>query len=149
MDSPNHVQNRKRGSAGRVVVLMIGTVVAFLLVVQYTVMSGKHSGALTENQALDQFHRVVSPIVQKRCYDCHGDGAHKAGIAFDALTTKDQILHDPQLWLKVLRNTRSHIMPPPGEDQPSVADQRALEKWIKTAGFGLHPSQPDPGRVAI
>src|SRR5512146_1374322 len=122
MDSPDHVQDRKRVSAGGIAALMIGTVVAFLLVARYTATSGKNTGALTENQALDQFHSVVSPILQKRCYDCHGDGAHKAGIAFDTLTAKDQILHDPQLWLKVLRNTRSHIMPPPSEEQPTAEE---------------------------
>jgi hypothetical protein len=49
----------------------------------------------------------------------------------------------------VLRNTRAHVMPPPGEKQPTVAEQRALEQWIKTGGFGLDPAQPDPGRVTV
>src|SRR5205085_2770588 len=96
--------------------------------------------------ALAQFQKVVSPILQERCYECHGDGAKKAGLAFDLLTSADQILHNPQLWLNVLRNTRSHIMPPPGEQPPTAAQQQALEQWIKTSGFQLDPKQPDPGR---
>src|SRR6185503_19208177 len=91
----------------------------------------------------------VSPILKSRCYECHGDGARKAGLAFDTLATNGQILRDPQLWLKVLRNTRSHIMPPPGEEQPTAAEQLALEQWIKTSGFGLDPKQAVPGRVTI
>src|SRR6185295_2482135 len=91
----------------------------------------------------------VSPILREHCYECHGDGAKKGGLDFDALAAGDQIFHSPQLWLKVLRNTRAHVMPPPGEKQPTVAEQRALEQWIKTGGFGLDPAQPDPGRVTV
>jgi hypothetical protein len=149
MESRCHPRNRKQGSARGVALLMVGTVTACLLVALKISTPAKNSGALAEKKSLAQFHKVVSPILQKRCYDCHGDGAHKAGIAFDALTTNDQILHNPQLWLKVLRNTRSHIMPPPSEGQPTIAEQQELEQWIKTGGFGLDLSQPDPGRVTI
>jgi hypothetical protein len=117
--------------------------------VEKAVPDAKATVVSSEDQALAQFQKVVSPILRERCYECHGDGAKKAGIAFDALTTSDQILHNPQLWLKVLRNTRSHIMPPPDEKQPTTTEQIALEQWIKTGGFQLDPNQPDPGRVTI
>src|ERR1043166_2230351 len=102
-----------------------------------------------DGPALAHFQKVVSPILREHCYECHGDGAKKGGLDFEALTAGDRILHNPQLWLKVLRNTRAHIMPPPGEKQPTVAEQRALEQLIKTGGFGLDPGQPDPGRVTV
>ncbi|HUR58109.1 MAG TPA: c-type cytochrome domain-containing protein, partial [Opitutaceae bacterium] len=87
------------------------------------------AGRALDDQALRQFTERVAPILRERCYECHGDGARKGGIAFDELTTKDKLLHDPGLWLKVLRNTRSQIMPPPGETAPTPAEQRALEQW--------------------
>jgi mono/diheme cytochrome c family protein len=102
-----------------------------------------------EEAALAQFRTVISPMLEKHCYDCHGDGAKKGGLAFDELTTKEQILHNPSLWLKVLRNTRSHIMPPPEEAQPTPAQQLALEQWIKTGAFGLDLNRQDPGRVTV
>ena len=105
--------------------------------------------ATREDETMAQFEKVVSPILESRCYECHGDGSKKGGIAFDKLTTKEQILHDPQLWLKVLRNTRSHIMPPPDEPAPTTTEQLALEQWIKSGAFGLNPAQPDPGRITI
>src|SRR6185295_8585712 len=58
-------------------------------------------------------------------------------------------LRNPQLWVKVLRNTRSHVMPPPEEPQLTATEQVALEQWITTSGFGLNPAQPDPGRVTV
>ena len=99
--------------------------------------------------ALAQFHQTVEPILKEHCYDCHGDGVKKGGLTLDTLTTEAQLLRDPALWLKVLRNTRSHVMPPPGESTPTAAQQSALEKWIVTGAFGLDPAQPDPGRVTV
>src|SRR4051812_15922503 len=89
--------------------------------------------------AVAQFHKAVEPILQARCYECHGDGAKKGGIAFDELTPA-KIAGDPQLWLKVLKNTRSQIMPPLDADNPlTVTERETLEGWIKTAAFGLDP----------
>ena len=99
--------------------------------------------------ALTQFHTSVAPILKEHCYGCHGDGVRKAGFAFDELISREQLLGQPEFWLKVLRNTRSHVMPPPDESVPTAAQQLALEKWIITGAFGLDPAQPDPGRVTV
>ncbi len=102
-----------------------------------------------ESPAVAQFHKVIEPILRERCYDCHGDGASKGGITFDDLTPA-RIAGDPQLWLKVLRNTRSQIMPPLETNNPLTEGEHvALEGWIKTAAFGLDPKQADPGRVTV
>ena len=106
-------------------------------------------GATNDAQALTQFQKNISPILQSRCYDCHGDGAKKGGLAFDELTSKEQILHNPELWLKVLRNMRSHVMPPPNKPSPTAEERQALEQWIIAGGFGLDPAKPDPGRVTV
>ncbi|MEI6861315.1 MAG: DUF1587 domain-containing protein, partial [Verrucomicrobiota bacterium] len=99
--------------------------------------------------ALAHFKQTISPILEQRCYACHGDGEQKGGLALDALTDRAKILENPALWLKVLRNTRSHIMPPPDRTQLTTEERATLEQWIKTAGFGLSADQPDPGRVTV
>jgi Protein of unknown function (DUF1588)/Protein of unknown function (DUF1587)/Protein of unknown function (DUF1585)/Protein of unknown function (DUF1592)/Protein of unknown function (DUF1595)/Planctomycete cytochrome C len=111
--------------------------------------SSKTATAGPADPALALFHQKISPILEEHCYECHGDGAKKAGVAFDELTTKEQLLNNPQFWLKVLRNTRSHVMPPPENPPPTPGQQQALEEWIKTGAFGLNPAQPDPGRVTL
>lgn len=141
--------------AGSVTALLIGTTTPGLLAAEKDSPAGKAPSAAKtvvtslEAHALNQYKKVISPILENRCYDCHGDGAKKADLAFDELTSKDQVLHNPQFWLKVLRNIRSHVMPPPNKEQPTAAEQQALEQWIKTSGFALDPKQPDPGRVTI
>src|SRR5947209_10473198 len=98
--------------------------------------------------AVTDFQKTVQPILKQYCYDCHGDGEKKGGIAYDELKTTDQILnHD--LWLKVLKNTRAGLMPPLKKPRPSPDQQQALEKWIKYEAFGIDPKDPDPGRVTV
>jgi mono/diheme cytochrome c family protein len=96
-----------------------------------------------------EFEKLISPILQQRCFDCHGDGSRKGGLAFDELTTPANLARNPELWLKVLRNTRSQVMPPPGEEPLTAAEQRTLEQWIVTGAFALDPAKPDPGRVTL
>ena len=96
-----------------------------------------------------QFHKDVEPILKEFCYDCHGNGAKKGNVAFDNLATDEALLnHD--LWLKVLKNTRAGIMPPPKTRMRlSPGEQRVLEKWILFAAFGVDPQNLDPGRVTV
>src|SRR5580704_10513590 len=61
--------------------------------------------------ATARFRKEVQPILQEYCYDCHGDGAKKGGVAFDELKS-DQAILNPDLWLNALRYLRAGLMPP-------------------------------------
>ena len=129
--------------------LAFGAALAALLIASVINHPASAASAPADAPALAQFHRTVAPILKEHCYDCHGDGVKKADFAFDELTTRDDLLGKPEFWLKVLRNTRSHLMPPPGESTPTAAQQAALENWIITGAFGLDPAQPDPGQITV
>ncbi len=101
-----------------------------------------------EPTALTNFTREIQPILQEHCYDCHGDGKSKGGIKLDGFAS-DADLHDHKLWLRVLKNTRSHIMPPADEDSLDEADITKLANWIKRDAFQLDAVNPDPGRVTV
>jgi len=98
--------------------------------------------------ALTNFTREIQPILQEHCYDCHGDGKSKGGITLDGFKSEAD-LHDHKLWLRVLKNTRSHIMPPADEDGLEEADISKLATWIKRDAFQLDAVNPDPGRVTV
>lgn len=101
-----------------------------------------------EPAAITEYNRTILPLIEKHCFECHGDGYDKGKIAFDDLETHEQIL-DPQLWLKVLLNTRAGLMP--AEDNPRLTaeEQATLERWIKRDVFRIDPKKPDPGRVTL
>jgi hypothetical protein len=95
-----------------------------------------------------EFHAAIAPILEKHCYECHGDGYDKGKIAFDTLDTEEKLLQ-PDLWLKVLNNTRAGLMPAEQKPRLSVAEQQKLERWIKYGVFKIDPRNPDPGRVTV
>jgi mono/diheme cytochrome c family protein len=109
-----------------------------------------NAAAPAKTAPLAEFHRKIEPILKDHCYDCHGDGESKANVAFDKLKSEDQILHNPDLWLKVLKNTRAGLMPPPKKHpRLPAAEQQTLDNWIEFAAFGVDAHQLDPGRITI
>src|SRR6478735_9461665 len=97
---------------------------------------------------LATFNREIQPLLENHCYECHGDGKSKGGITLDNFKTEAE-LRDHKLWLRVLKNTRSHIMPPADVDSLEEADIEKLASWIKRDAFQLDPANPDPGRVTV
>ena len=54
------------------------------------------------------FKKTIQPLLEEYCYDCHGDGAKKGGVAFDELNPKFvQTLGDSHLVERRKRNARS------------------------------------------
>lgn len=94
------------------------------------------------------FNRDAQPLLERFCYDCHGNGSAEGNLALDSFASDEELI-DPQLWLKVLKNLRSGIMPPSGSEKPTVEDMAKLESWIKRTAFDTPPEQPDPGRVTL
>lgn len=116
--------------------------------VAVTVLSAFSSGA-PATQPADQFRKDIQPLLAQYCYDCHGDGKKKGGIAFDELNGDDALLNNRELWWRVLKNVRTGIMPPQRRARPGAQQIAQLAQWIKYGAFGLDPENPDPGRVTI
>src|SRR6185436_17388280 len=106
------------------------------------------SEAVTEKSPVRVYQDAVLPILEKHCYECHGDGYDKGKVAFDRLETDEQVLK-PDLWLRVLLNTRAGLMPAERKPRLSEKEQATLERWIKYDVFKIDPANPDPGRVTV
>jgi hypothetical protein len=98
--------------------------------------------------AAADFHRTVEPMLQKYCYDCHGDGSHKGKVAFDELSDTD-LTAKPELWLTALKNVRAGLMPPDDGPRPTSEEIDVFASWIKSEAMGLDAKDPDPGRLTI
>jgi hypothetical protein len=96
-----------------------------------------------------QFHKEIQPLLQEYCYDCHGDGEKRGGVAFDELTSDQMVVTNRDLWWTTLKYLRSGIMPPPKKDRPTLAEQQRITGWIKSAVFAIDPNNVDPGRVTL
>jgi len=98
---------------------------------------------------LAPYRANVQPVLKEFCYDCHADGANKGGVSFDTFASERAMLEDHDLWLRVLKNLRAGLMPPPKKPQPGAEQKRLIEQWVKTTVFHDDPANPDPGRVTV
>ncbi|MCA9187570.1 MAG: DUF1592 domain-containing protein [Pirellulaceae bacterium] len=95
------------------------------------------------------YHAEVKPFLQKYCYDCHGDGAAEGQLAFDKLEQDESILNDTAVWVRVLKNLRTGVMPPVDAVRPSSGEMAKLAQWVKRDVFQIDPNHPDPGRSVL
>ncbi len=104
--------------------------------------------SLCAQPAMEAFKKDIQPMLETYCYSCHGDGESEGGVTLDAF--KDEAsLKDHKLWLRVLKNTRSRIMPPIEEDYLTDEELEKFASFIKRDIFELDPAKPDPGRVTV
>lgn len=115
-------------------------------------MAASALGAVPAKEATNSetnFKARVQPLLEKYCYDCHGDGMDKGKVAFDTFKSHDELLAKRDLWLAVLKNVRAGLMPPEKKDRPTAEELHALENWIKGDVFRIDSENPDPGRVTM
>jgi hypothetical protein len=97
---------------------------------------------------LKSFKSEIEPILDSYCYDCHGFGTSKGGVTLDEFTADS--IGNHEIWVRLLRNTRTHIMPPVEEAfLPTDEERERLADWIKSGPFGIDPQNPDPGKVTV
>ena len=94
------------------------------------------------------FRKNIKPLLEKHCYDCHGDGESKGKLAFDKLGSDTEMLAKSDVWVAVLKNVRAGLMPARGPRLPAD-DAARLVHWIKAGALGLDPARPNPGRATL
>ena len=104
--------------------------------------------SLCANKAiLESFNNEIAPLLDSYCYDCHGFGISEGNVVLDEFTAEN--IRDHDLWLRVLKNTRAHVMPPLEEAQPSKEERQQLADWIKAEPFNIDPQNLDPGQITV
>jgi hypothetical protein len=80
-----------------------------------------------------QFRTQVQPLIQKYCFECHGDGSSEGDFNLDKYTSAQRMLEGRRNWLKVLRRVNAGDMPPKDADKhPSKEEYALLAKFIDT-----------------
>lgn len=94
-----------------------------------------------------EIERQALPLLQEFCFDCHGEGSKKGGVALDKLGREQAA--DRKAWHSVWSNLDAHLMPPSDKPQPTPQQRALLQDWIERGALGLDPEKPDPGRVTV
>ena len=84
------------------------------------------------------------------CFTCHNSRAKIGGLALDSLDLQSAaaVGNDARTWEKALRKLRGHLMPPPGNPQPSPKDVDSFVSWMQNT-LDSHPQGPKAGYVPI
>jgi hypothetical protein len=96
-----------------------------------------------------EFNRKIRPVLEEYCYDCHGDGENRGGVALDAFNSTTNFVASRDVWWRVLKNLQANLMPPAKKSQPTKEQKKLIVQWIKQAVFETDPQNPDPGRVTL
>jgi mono/diheme cytochrome c family protein len=103
------------------------------------------AGAATPDAAAQDSHWRM---LDERCGNCHNSTDWAGSLAFDTLTPEN-IGADADVWEKVVRRLRGHLMPPPGEPQVEQGRQEAFVQWLEGRLDAAGAARPDPGYVGL
>ncbi|MBL9178611.1 MAG: DUF1592 domain-containing protein [Verrucomicrobiaceae bacterium] len=95
----------------------------------------------------DAYNRRILPLLQKYCYDCHGDGSDKGDFALDEYPEYSKLVADKVLWDHTRQQLATHVMPPEKKDKPSLPERDELVAWIDDTVFWFDPAKIDPGHT--
>lgn len=95
------------------------------------------------------FTEQIQPLLENRCYDCHGFGMQEGSVSFDSFANAEDAVAQRDLWLRALRMVRAGLMPPADHDRLPADELATLEAWIKSHVFAIDPENPDPGHVTV
>ncbi len=105
-------------------------------------------GSTLADETLD-YQRHIVPILKEHCFECHSGDSREGNLSFDASLSDEESIASQAIWWNVLKNVRSHVMPPVGNERPSEKQLETLAKWIKFRAFGIDPQDIDPGRMTV
>lgn len=108
------------------------------------------AAASAQQQPPQSYEKDIKPLLEKYCYDCHGDGAKKGDVVLDADASEAAIVKNRKLWTGVMFHVEQWTMPPPDKkNQPAKAERESLVHWLDNLLNPVDPANPDPGRVTI
>ena len=119
------------------------------LVFAFTLTALAFSAAAQQPTA-KSYAKDILPVLEKYCWDCHGDGAKKGDVVLDADASESAIAKNRKLWTGAMFHIEQWTMPPPDKKtQPTKEERELLVRWLDNVLNPVDPNNPDPGRVTI
>lgn len=96
----------------------------------------------------DNFAQTVIPFVQKNCAVCHNEQTKSGGLVLTKYRDTASMVHDRNIWEKVVTRLRAGEMPPKGMPRPPAEDIATVTNWIDSEFAELdRTTPPDPGHL--
>lgn len=94
------------------------------------------------------FDQTVAPFVKQNCALCHNEKLKTAGVVLTQYHDVASMVHDRDVWEKVIRRVRAGEMPPKGLPRPNPETIKTVTNWIENQFAVADRSTPqDPGHL--
>ena len=96
-----------------------------------------------------EFTAKVKPLLQKYCYECHGDGNTAGELDLDQFKSHANVMSAKPTWAKVIRYAaHAGDAAARGGDSADAGAARCARRALCSGSCSI-PTKPDPGRVTI
>ncbi len=93
---------------------------------------------------------TLRPMLEERCYDCHGGIKTKGGVDLKKLDTNPSVLNEYALWEKVKEVVSNGEMPPKKEEPLKAGEKASLLSWVsQSLDQAANVNAGDPGPVTM
>jgi uncharacterized protein DUF1592/uncharacterized protein DUF1588/uncharacterized protein DUF1587/uncharacterized protein DUF1585/uncharacterized protein DUF1595/cytochrome c len=79
----------------------------------------------------EEFEKEIRPILEKKCFECHGLEKQKAEINFASFTNYAQVIESRDTWQKALQMVQAYEMPPKDKKELNFNEHRTLVRWLR------------------
>ena len=111
---------------------------------------GSPAARTDPSQADRQFEREIRPLLSRYCFRCHGPTRRKAKVNLSLARSEADMGRAQPLWLNVLKQLKTRVMPPEEQKQPAAAERAKIVAWLEAAMDRIDARAPrDPGRVTL
>ncbi len=94
------------------------------------------------------FDQKVGVFVKTNCAMCHNEQLKTAGLALTKYHDTAAMIHDREIWEKVVARVRAGEMPPKGLPRPKPEDVDSFTNWIEGQFDQFDATAaPDPGHL--
>lgn len=93
------------------------------------------------------FQKDIRPVLQARCFSCHGSQKQKGNLDLERYVHLGQITADLKQWKAVAEAVSSKQMPPKGHMGPDDKQREEIVRWIEGVvkeAENASPSDPGP-----
>lgn len=88
------------------------------------------SNSETPKPAIASFRKHIEPILQKTCFQCHGQDSQEGDFRVDTLDPNLVRGEDVNWWVEVLDVLSNGEMPPPDEIELADEDRAKIVEWL-------------------
>ena len=102
----------------------------YMVLMSFALMFVRAQEGKKEDPA-EHFQKVIKPIMQKHCYDCHDQDVQKGDLNLAQFEDLERVKAMPEIWQIVYERVHAFEMPPKGKKDLNFDQQRKMVQFLR------------------